>query len=140
MPPAELQAIHNRRSVDLCGGRHTPLVGIRLARHDDLLVTGWLAAWRIATWKVNSVLARLPRLAESLEQHALTGVCLQEAKAGAGRPPGARGRSGRMVDACLEVVALQAELARQRRLGARIELADDGDAQKLLPATLARRT
>jgi exodeoxyribonuclease-3 len=38
---------------------------------------------RIATWNVNSVLARLPRLAEWLEQAAPDVVCLQETKVGA---------------------------------------------------------
>jgi exodeoxyribonuclease-3 len=37
---------------------------------------------RIATWNVNSVLARLPRLAEWLEQAAPDVVCLQETKVG----------------------------------------------------------
>jgi exonuclease III len=36
---------------------------------------------RIATWNVNSVLARLPRLVEWLEQAAPDVVCLQETKA-----------------------------------------------------------
>jgi exodeoxyribonuclease III len=38
---------------------------------------------RIATWNVNSVLARLPRLVEWLEQAAPDVVCLQETKVGA---------------------------------------------------------
>ena len=38
---------------------------------------------RIATWNVNSVLARLPRLTEWLEQAAPDVVCLQETKVGA---------------------------------------------------------
>ena len=38
---------------------------------------------RIATWNVNSVLARLPRLMEWLEQAAPDVVCLQETKVGA---------------------------------------------------------
>lgn len=38
---------------------------------------------RIATWNVNSVLARLPRLAEWLELAAPDVVCLQETKVGA---------------------------------------------------------
>jgi exodeoxyribonuclease-3 len=38
---------------------------------------------RIATWNVNSVLARLPRLTEWLEQTAPDVVCLQETKVGA---------------------------------------------------------
>jgi exodeoxyribonuclease III len=42
---------------------------------------------RIATWNVNSVLARLPRLAEWLEQAAPDVVCLQETKVGAGAFP-----------------------------------------------------
>ena len=37
---------------------------------------------RIATWNVNSVLARLPRLVEWLEQAAPDAVCLQETKVG----------------------------------------------------------
>jgi len=37
---------------------------------------------RIATWNVNSVLARLPRLLEWLEQAAPDVVCLQETKVG----------------------------------------------------------
>ena len=37
---------------------------------------------RIATWNVNSVLARLPRLVEWLEQTAPDVVCLQETKVG----------------------------------------------------------
>jgi exodeoxyribonuclease-3 len=37
---------------------------------------------RIATWNVNSVLARLPRLVEWLEQAAPDVVCLQETKVG----------------------------------------------------------
>jgi exodeoxyribonuclease III len=37
---------------------------------------------RIATWNVNSVLARLPRLTEWLEQAAPDAVCLQETKVG----------------------------------------------------------
>jgi exodeoxyribonuclease-3 len=38
---------------------------------------------RIATWNVNSVIARLPRLTEWLEQAAPDVVCLQETKVGA---------------------------------------------------------
>ena len=38
---------------------------------------------RIATWNVNSVLARLPRLVEWLEQASPDVVCLQETKVGA---------------------------------------------------------
>ena len=38
---------------------------------------------RIATWNVNSVLARLPRLVEWLEQAGPDVVCLQETKVGA---------------------------------------------------------
>jgi exodeoxyribonuclease III len=38
---------------------------------------------RIATWNVNSVLARVPRLAEWLEQAAPDVVCVQETKVGA---------------------------------------------------------
>jgi exodeoxyribonuclease-3 len=38
---------------------------------------------RIATWNVNSVLARLPRLVDWLEQAAPDVVCLQETKVGA---------------------------------------------------------
>ena len=38
---------------------------------------------RIATWNVNSVLARLPRLVEWLELTAPDAVCLQETKVGA---------------------------------------------------------
>jgi exodeoxyribonuclease-3 len=41
---------------------------------------GWV---RIATWNVNSVLARLPRLVEWLEQAAPDVACLQETKVGA---------------------------------------------------------
>jgi exodeoxyribonuclease-3 len=37
---------------------------------------------RIATWNVNSVVARLPRLVEWLEQAAPDAVCLQETKVG----------------------------------------------------------
>jgi exodeoxyribonuclease-3 len=43
---------------------------------------------RIATWNVNSVLARLPRLVEWLEQAAPDVVCLQETKVGADAFPG----------------------------------------------------
>ncbi|HUJ07058.1 MAG TPA: exodeoxyribonuclease III [Streptosporangiaceae bacterium] len=42
---------------------------------------------RIATWNVNSVLARLPRLVEWLEQAAPDVVCLQETKVGVGAFP-----------------------------------------------------
>ena len=42
----------------------------------------WIAGVRIATWNVNSVLARLPRLVEWLEQAAPDVVCLQETKVG----------------------------------------------------------
>ncbi len=42
---------------------------------------------RIATWNVNSVLARLPRLTEWLEQASPDVVCLQETKVGAGAFP-----------------------------------------------------
>jgi exodeoxyribonuclease III len=42
---------------------------------------------RIATWNVNSVLARLPRLLEWLEQAAPDVVCLQETKVGPGAFP-----------------------------------------------------
>jgi exodeoxyribonuclease-3 len=42
---------------------------------------------RIATWNVNSVLARLPRLVEWLEQAAPDVVCLQETKVGQGAFP-----------------------------------------------------
>jgi exodeoxyribonuclease-3 len=42
---------------------------------------------RIATWNVNSVLARLPRLVEWLEQAAPDVVCLQETKVGPGAFP-----------------------------------------------------
>ena len=38
---------------------------------------------RIATWNVNSVLARLPRLVEWLEQTGPDVVCLQETKVAA---------------------------------------------------------
>ena len=38
---------------------------------------------RIATWNVNSVLARLPRLTGWLEEAAPDMVCLQETKVGA---------------------------------------------------------
>ena len=45
---------------------------------------GWLdGGVRIATWNVNSVLARLPRLVEWLEQAGPDVVCLQETKVGA---------------------------------------------------------
>jgi exodeoxyribonuclease III len=45
---------------------------------------GWLdGSVRIATWNVNSVLARLPRLVEWLEQAAPDVACLQETKVGA---------------------------------------------------------
>ncbi len=43
---------------------------------------------RIATWNVNSVLARLPRLVEWLEQTAPDVVCLQETKVGSAAFPG----------------------------------------------------
>jgi len=43
---------------------------------------------RIATWNVNSVLARLPRLVEWLIQTAPDVVCLQETKVAAGAFPG----------------------------------------------------
>jgi len=43
----------------------------------------WDRGMRIATWNVNSVLARLPRLVEWLEQAAPDVVCLQETKVGA---------------------------------------------------------
>jgi exodeoxyribonuclease-3 len=42
---------------------------------------------RIATWNVNSVLARLPRLVEWLEQASPDVVCLQETKVAAGAFP-----------------------------------------------------
>ncbi len=42
---------------------------------------------RIATWNVNSVLARLPRLVDWLEQTAPDVVCLQETKVGPGAFP-----------------------------------------------------
>ena len=42
---------------------------------------------RIATWNVNSVLARLPRLVEWLEQAAPDVVCLQETKVAQGAFP-----------------------------------------------------
>jgi exodeoxyribonuclease-3 len=42
---------------------------------------------RIATWNVNSVLSRLPRLVEWLEQAAPDVVCLQETKVGTGAFP-----------------------------------------------------
>ena len=42
---------------------------------------------RIATWNVNSVVARLPRLVEWLEQAAPDVVCLQETKVGQGAFP-----------------------------------------------------
>jgi exodeoxyribonuclease III len=42
---------------------------------------------RIATWNVNSVLARLPRLTQWLEEAAPDVVCLQETKVGAGAFP-----------------------------------------------------
>jgi exodeoxyribonuclease-3 len=41
-----------------------------------------MSGMRIATWNVNSVLARLPRLVEWLEQAAPDAVCLQETKVG----------------------------------------------------------
>ena len=44
---------------------------------------------RIATWNVNSVIARLPRLVEWLEQTAPDVVCLQETKVAAGAFPAA---------------------------------------------------
>src|ERR1035437_1379806 len=43
----------------------------------------WDGGVRIATWNVNSVVARLPRLVGWLEQAAPDVVCLQETKAGA---------------------------------------------------------
>jgi exodeoxyribonuclease III len=51
-------------------------------------VAGTALSWldggvRIATWNVNSVLARVPRLVEWLEQAAPDVVCLQETKVGA---------------------------------------------------------
>src|ERR1700727_719053 len=56
-------------------GRH-PLPGWRRG--------GWLdSGVRIATWNVNSVLARLPRLVEWLEQAGPDVACLQETKVGA---------------------------------------------------------
>jgi exodeoxyribonuclease III len=42
---------------------------------------------RIATWNVNSVLARLPRLTQWLEEAAPDVACLQETKVGAGAFP-----------------------------------------------------
>ncbi len=42
---------------------------------------------RIATWNVNSVTARLPRLVDWLEQRAPDVVCLQETKVAAGEFP-----------------------------------------------------
>jgi exodeoxyribonuclease-3 len=44
---------------------------------------------RVATWNVNSVTARLPRLLEWLEQTAPDAVCLQETKVAAGAFPAA---------------------------------------------------
>jgi exodeoxyribonuclease III len=46
-----------------------------------------MSSMRIATWNVNSVLARLPRLVEWLEQAAPDVVCLQETKVGPGAFP-----------------------------------------------------
>ena len=43
---------------------------------------------RIATWNVNSVLARLPRLVEWLKEAAPDVVCLQETKVARGAFPG----------------------------------------------------
>jgi exodeoxyribonuclease-3 len=51
---------------------------------EQVLTGGWLdGGVRIATWNVNSVLARLPRLTEWLEQARPDVVCLQETKVGA---------------------------------------------------------
>lgn len=56
----------------------TPATGIPICRR------AWLdGGVRIATWNVNSVLARLPRLTAWLEQAAPDVVCLQETKVGA---------------------------------------------------------
>src|ERR1700729_2968147 len=50
--------------------------------------SGWLdSGVRIATWNVNSVLARLPRLVEWLEQAGPDVACLQETKVGPGAFP-----------------------------------------------------
>ncbi|HEY3981458.1 MAG TPA: exodeoxyribonuclease III [Streptosporangiaceae bacterium] len=46
-----------------------------------------MSSMRIATWNVNSVLARLPRLVEWLGQAAPDVVCLQETKVGQGAFP-----------------------------------------------------
>ena len=46
-----------------------------------------MSGMRIATWNVNSVLARLPRLVEWLEQAAPDVVCLQETKVAQGAFP-----------------------------------------------------
>jgi exodeoxyribonuclease III len=46
-----------------------------------------MGSMRIATWNVNSVVARLPRLVEWLEQAAPDVVCLQETKVGPGAFP-----------------------------------------------------
>ena len=46
-----------------------------------------MSGMRIATWTVNSVLARLPRLVEWLEQAAPDVVCLQETKVAQGAFP-----------------------------------------------------
>ena len=46
-----------------------------------------MSSMRIATWNVNSVLARLPRLVEWLEQAAPDVVCLQETKVAQGAFP-----------------------------------------------------
>ena len=53
---------------------------------------------RIATWNVNSVVARLPRLLEWLQDTAPDAVCLQETKiADAGFPTDAVGELGYQV-------------------------------------------
>ena len=55
---------------------------------------------RIATWNVNSVLARLPRLASWLEETAPDVVCLQETKVGADAFP-----SGEVTELGYEIAA-----------------------------------
>ena len=49
---------------------------------------------KIATWNVNSLKVRLPRVLEFLEHHAPEVVCLQETKTEAGRVPARRARRG----------------------------------------------
>ena len=56
-----------------------PLEPVGVAREDDRV--------RIATWNVNSVMARLPRLVGWLEEAAPDVVCLQETKVASGAFP-----------------------------------------------------